>query len=65
MKKDKDNNNYEILKDGTLTSVPGFFTGSTNCGLKGSGKRDIVKVFNFPVIILKTCNNFFCGNDAL
>ena len=41
MKMDKDNNNYEILKDGTITSVPGFFAGSTNCGLKSSGKHDI------------------------
>ena len=41
MKKDKDNNNYEILKNGTITSVPGFFTGSTSCGLKKYGKPDI------------------------
>ena len=41
MKKNKDNNYYEILKDGTITSVPGFFAGSTNCGLKSSGKHDI------------------------
>ena len=41
MKKDKDNNNYEILENGTITSVPGFFAGSANCGLKSSGKYDI------------------------
>ncbi len=41
MKKDKDNKNYEILKDGTITSVPGFFAGSTNCGIKSSGKLDM------------------------
>ena len=45
MNSEKNNNIYETLKDGTITSVPGFFAGSTSCGLKYSGKRDICIIY--------------------
>lgn len=41
MNNEKNNDFYKIMKDGTITSVPGFFAGSASCGLKNSGKRDI------------------------
>ena len=41
MNNDKKNNYYEVLINGTITSVPGFFAGSASCGLKSSGKHDI------------------------
>ena len=29
----------EMIKDGSITSVPGFLAGSSHCGLKNSGKK--------------------------
>ena len=58
MKKNK-NNNYEILKDGTITSVPGFFAGSTSCGLKNSGKRDICIIYTPETSV---CSGVFTTN---
>ncbi len=59
MKKDKDNNNYEILKNGTITSVPGFFTGSTSCGLKKYGKPDICIIYTPNTSV---CSGVFTTN---
>ena len=59
MKKNKDNNYYEILKDGTITSVPGFFAGSTNCGFKSSGKHDICIIHTPEVSV---CSGVFTTN---
>ncbi|MCJ7472049.1 MAG: bifunctional glutamate N-acetyltransferase/amino-acid acetyltransferase ArgJ [Actinobacteria bacterium] len=59
MKKEKDDNNYKILKDGTITSVPGFFAGSTNCGLKGSRKRDICIIHTSEASV---CSGVFTTN---
>lgn len=38
----------EIIKDGNITSVPGFFAGSSHCGLKNSGKKLDICIINTP-----------------
>ena len=45
MKEESKNNNPIVLKNGTITSVPGFFAGSSNCGLKSSGKPDLCIIY--------------------
>ncbi len=59
MKKDKKNNYYKTIKNGTITSVPGFFAGSTSCGLKNSGKRDICIIYTPETSV---CSGVFTTN---
>lgn len=39
--KNNANSNFNIINNGTITSVPGFYASACHCGLKGSGKPDI------------------------
>ena len=59
MNKEKNNNFYKTLKNGTITSVLGFFTGSTSCGLKNSGKRDICIIYTPETSV---CSGVFTTN---
>ena len=36
---------FEIIKDGSITSVPGFYASAGHCGLKNSGKSDICMIY--------------------
>jgi len=59
MNKEKNNNFYKTLENGTITSVPGFFAGSTSCGLKNSGKRDICIIYTPETSV---CSGVFTTN---
>jgi len=39
------NNNFEIIRSGTITSVPGFYAAACHCGIKKSGKPDICVIY--------------------
>jgi len=36
---------FDIIKDGSLTSVPGFYASAAHCGLKNSGKSDLCIIY--------------------
>ncbi|MDD3819655.1 MAG: bifunctional glutamate N-acetyltransferase/amino-acid acetyltransferase ArgJ [Actinomycetota bacterium] len=38
-------NNFTIIKDGTITSVPGFYAAACHCGIKSSKKPDICIIY--------------------
>ena len=59
MNKEKNNNFYKTLENGTITSVPGFFAGSTTCGLKNSGKHDICIIYTPETSV---CSGVFTTN---
>lgn len=59
MNKEKNNNFYKTLENGTITSVPGFFAGSTSCGLKNSGKHDICIIYTPETSV---CSGVFTTN---
>ena len=59
MKKNKNNNYYKTLKNGTITSVPGFFAGSASCGIKNSGKPDICMIYTPKTSV---CSGVFTTN---
>ena len=59
MKKDKKNNYYKTIKNGTITSVPGFFAGSASCGLKKYGKPDICIIYTPNTSV---CSGVFTTN---
>lgn len=59
MNKDKNNNYCKSLKNGTITSVPGFFAGSCNCGLKNSGKPDLCIIYTPQTSV---CSGVFTTN---
>ncbi len=59
MNKEKNNNFYKTLENGTITSVPGFFAGSTSCGLKNSGKHDICIIYTLETSV---CSGVFTTN---
>ena len=39
---------FEIIKDGSITSVPGFLAGSSHCGLKNSEKKPDICIIYTP-----------------
>jgi glutamate N-acetyltransferase/amino-acid N-acetyltransferase len=52
---------FDIIKDGSITSVPGFFAGSSHCGLKNSGKKPDICIIYIPVG--STCSGVFTTNS--
>jgi len=59
MNKEKNNKYYKTVKGGTITSVPGFFAGSCNCGLKNSGKPDLCIIYTPQTSV---CSGVFTTN---
>ena len=59
MKKDKKNSYYKTIKNGTITSVAGFFAGSASCGLKKYGKPDICIIYTPNTSV---CSGVFTTN---
>jgi glutamate N-acetyltransferase / amino-acid N-acetyltransferase len=39
---------WELVKNGSITSVPGFMAGSSHCGLKSSGKKPDICILYAP-----------------
>jgi glutamate N-acetyltransferase/amino-acid N-acetyltransferase len=58
----KNNEDFDIINNGTITSVPGFYAASSNCGLKGSGKKDICIIYTPEDTI---CSGVFTTNKFL
>src|SRR4030065_1629132 len=50
---------FEIIKDGSITSVPGFYASAGHCGLKNSGKSDICMIYTPEESI---CSGIFTTN---
>lgn len=44
-KNNNKNNNFEIINEGTITSVPGFYASACHCGIKNSDKSDICIIY--------------------
>lgn len=47
MNSDKKNKDFKIIKNGTITTVPGVFASAAHCGIKSSKKDDICIIY-FP-----------------
>ncbi|MDD5621657.1 MAG: bifunctional glutamate N-acetyltransferase/amino-acid acetyltransferase ArgJ [Actinomycetota bacterium] len=42
----KKNIDFDIIENGSITSVPGFYASACHCGLKSSGKPDICIIYS-------------------
>ena len=42
----KKNIDFDIIENGSITSVPGFYASACHCGLKSSGKPDICMIYS-------------------
>lgn len=58
-KKNENINNFKIIKDGTITSVPGFYASACHCGIKKSKKFDICTIYAPEG---STCSGVFTTN---
>ncbi len=58
-KKNKDINNFKIIKGGTITTVPGFCASACHCGIKNSKKPDICIIYAEEG---STCSGVFTTN---
>lgn len=45
MNSGKKNGNFSIIKNGSITSVPGLYAAACHCGVKSSGKPDICVIY--------------------
>lgn len=45
MSTEKKNNIFSVIKNGSITSVPGFYAAACHCGIKGSGKPDLCIIY--------------------
>jgi glutamate N-acetyltransferase/amino-acid N-acetyltransferase len=59
---DKKNNVFNIVRNGSITSVPGFYAAASHCGIKGSGKPDICIIYT-PYDA--TCSGIFTVNKFM
>src|SRR4030043_2074726 len=50
---------FDIIKEGSITSVPGFYASASHCGLKNSGKPDICMIYTPEDSI---CSGIFTTN---
>lgn len=55
----KKKNIFSIIKNGSITSVPGFYAAACNCGIKCSGKPDICIIYTPHKV---TCSGIFTLN---
>jgi len=60
--KENKNNNFKIIKNGTITDVPGFYASACYCGIKKSKKSDICIIYS-PYG--STCSGIFTTNKFL
>ena len=58
----KQNIEFNIINDGTITSVPGFSAAACHCGIKGSGKPDMCIIYTPED---STCSGVFTTNKFL
>jgi glutamate N-acetyltransferase/amino-acid N-acetyltransferase len=56
------NNFFNIIKNGSVTSVPGFYAAACHCGIKGSGKPDICIIYTPNET---TCSGIFTVNKFM
>jgi glutamate N-acetyltransferase/amino-acid N-acetyltransferase len=57
-----ENNVFNIVKNGSITSVPGFYAAACHCGIKGSGKPDICIIYTPQDTI---CSGIFTVNKFM
>jgi N-acetylglutamate synthase/N-acetylornithine aminotransferase len=55
----KKNTVFNVIKDGSITSVPGFYASAGHCGLKNSGKSDICIIYTPGYSV---CSGIFTTN---
>lgn len=53
---------FNIINNGTITSVPGFYAAACHCGVKGSGKPDMCIIYTPEG---STCSGVFTTNKFL
>ncbi|MFZ3085300.1 MAG: bifunctional glutamate N-acetyltransferase/amino-acid acetyltransferase ArgJ [Candidatus Hydromicrobium sp.] len=58
----KQNIEFNIINNGTITSVPGFSAAACHCGIKGSGKPDMCIIYTPED---STCSGVFTTNKFL
>jgi len=58
----KQNIEFNIINNGTITSVPGFYAAACHCGIKGSGKPDMCIIYTPED---STCSGVFTTNKFL
>ncbi|GAG72226.1 unnamed protein product, partial [marine sediment metagenome] len=58
----KQNIEFNIINNGTITSVPGFYAAACHCGVKGSGKPDMCIIYTPEG---STCSGVFTTNKFL
>ncbi len=58
----KQNIEFNIINNGTITSVPGFYAAACHCGIKGSGKPDMCIICTPED---STCSGVFTTNKFL
>ncbi len=58
----KQNIEFNIINNGTITSVPGFYAAACHCGIKGSGKPDMCIIYTPEDSI---CSGVFTINKFL
>ncbi len=58
----KQNIEFNIINNGTITSVPGFYAAACHCGIKGSGKPDMCIIYTPEG---STCSGVFTTNKFL
>ncbi len=51
---------FEIIDDGTITDVPGFYAGSAHCGIKKRSKKDDICIIYTPLETV--CSAVFTTN---
>lgn len=58
----KQNIEFNIINNGTITSVPGFYAAACHCDIKGSGKPDMCIIYTPEG---STCSGVFTTNKFL
>lgn len=58
----KKNIEFNIINNGTITSVPGFYAAACHCGIKGSGKPDMCIIYTPED---SSCSGVFTTNKFL
>ncbi len=58
----KQNIEFNIINNGTITSVPGFYAAACHCGIKSSGKPDMCIIYTPED---STCSGVFTTNKFL
>ncbi len=62
VKPDKKDDYFKIIKNGTITTVPGFYASACHCGIKNSMKPDICIIYTPEG---STCSGIFTTNKFM